>query len=90
MIYIDESCESERLEEFTDICDQVLDQLICDIFGVAPLSEDKRTVEQNFYEIINESADMASERKNIFRIFDENPSASFSLHFSLPHSKPVL
>ena len=84
MIDIVESCESERLEEVTDICDRVLDELVCDIFGVAPLSEDERAVRQILNEIIGDSVEKASVRKKSvilpaktrkkhFSIFDEIP-----------------
>ncbi len=85
MIDIVESCESERLEEVTDICDQILDELVCDIFGVAPLSEDERAIRQILNKIISESVEKASARKNSvilpaktrkkhFSIFDEIPN----------------
>ena len=62
----------------------VLDELVCDIFGVAPLSEDERTVRQILNEIIGESVEKASlrkksvilpakTRKKHFSIFDEIP-----------------
>ena len=85
MMDIVESSESERMEEVTDICDRVLDELVCDMFGVAPLSEDERTVRHILSEIISDSVEKASVRKKSvilpaktrqkkhFSIFDDIP-----------------
>ena len=84
MIDVVEASESELHEEVVDICDRLLDELVCDIFGVAPLSDDERAVRQVLNEIINESVEKASSRKRSvilpaktkkkhFSIFDEIP-----------------
>jgi len=85
MIDVVETSESERLEDVTDLCDRVLDEIVCDIFGVPPLSDDERCVRQVLNEIINESVDKAcsgrkksvilpgKQKKKHFSIFDEIP-----------------
>ena len=60
MMDIVETSESEQREEATDICDRVLDELVCDMFGVAPLSEHERAVRQVINEIISESVEKAT------------------------------
>ena len=79
MMDIVESSESERMEEVTDICDRVLDELVCDMFGVAPLSEDERTVRQILNEIVSDSVEKVSVRKKSVIL----PAKTRKKHFSI-------
>ena len=45
--------------QVVDTCDRLLDELVCEMFGVAPLSDDERAVRQVLGEIINESVEKA-------------------------------
>ena len=60
MMDIVETSESEQREEATEICDRLLDELVCDMFGVAPLSEHERAMRQVINEIISESVEKAT------------------------------
>ena len=67
------------------MCDTVLDEIICDMFGVAPLTEEQKIVRSLITELVNESVEKASSRKKSvtiqsskakkkhFSIFDEIP-----------------
>ena len=85
MMDIIECDESERGEETLELCDTVLDEIICDMFGVAPLTEEQKIVRSLITELLNESVEKASSRKKSvtiqsskvkkkhFSIFDEIP-----------------
>ena len=79
MMDIVETSESEQREEATEICDRLLDELVCDMFGVAPLSEHERAVRQVINEIISESVEKASSRKRSVTL----PAKTRKKHFSI-------
>ena len=85
MMDVIEFDESERSEETLELCDTVVDEILCDMFGVAPLTEEQKIVRSLITEMVNESVEKASSRKKSvtiqsskvkkkhFSIFDEIP-----------------
>merc|ERR1719400_2760446 len=63
MMDVIECDESERGEEVLEMCDTVLDEIICDMFGVAPLTEEQKIVRSLITELVNESVEKACSRK---------------------------
>ena len=84
MMDILEGDETERREEVWELCDTVLDEVVCDMFGVAPRTEEEKIVRSLLSELVSESVEKASTRKRSvvqsnkakkkhFSIFDEIP-----------------
>ena len=85
MMDIIECDESERIEEVTELCDTVLDEMLCDMFGVMPRTEEEKIVQSLLADLVSESVEKASTRKRSvtvqsnkvkkkhFSIFDEIP-----------------
>ena len=84
MMDILEGDETERSEEVWELCDTVLDEVVCDMFGVAPRTEEEKIVRSLLSELVSESVEKASTRKRSvvqsnkakkkhFSIFDEIP-----------------
>ena len=49
-------CE-EKGEEGAEICETIVDEILCDMFGVRPLTEEEKVVKALVLELVSESVE---------------------------------
>ena len=84
MVDIIEASEEERHEEALDICDRVVNELVCDLFGVAPLSDEESFVRQIISQLVNESVEKGNPRKKSVILPPKTKKKHFSIFDQIP------